>query len=99
MKTDTKIAIGISSIMIFIGLFLFVWILPFLFVWLSFGTELSNEESLPHLQKAVKYSVFKPQKLYTLETIIPTLLVLMCHLSVNQPHQVSDILSSRQVNQ
>ncbi len=76
MKTDTKIAIGISSIMIFIGLFLFVWILPFLFVWLSFGTELSNEESLPYLQKAVKYSIFKPQKLYTLETIIPTLLVL-----------------------
>ena len=76
MKTDSKIAIGISSVLIAIGVFLFVWILPFLFIWLSFGINLSNVESLPYLKKAVQYSIFKTQKLYTLETIIPTLLVL-----------------------
>ena len=76
MNTDSKIAIGISSILIAIGVFLFVWILPFLFIWLSFGVNLSNVESLPYLRKAVKYSIFRTQKLYTLESIIPTLLVL-----------------------
>ena len=76
MKTDSKIAIGISSTLIAIGAFLFVWILPFLFIWLSFGVNLSNVESLPYLRKAVQYSIFRTQKLYTLETIIPTLLVL-----------------------
>lgn len=76
MKTDSKIAIGISSVLIAIGVFLFIWILPFLFIWLSFGVNLSNVESLPYLKKAVQYSIFRTQKLYTLETIIPTLLVL-----------------------
>ena len=76
MKTDSKIAIGISSVFVAIGIFCFVWILPFLFIWLSFGNNLSNVESLPYLKKAVKYSIFRAQKLYTLETIIPTLLVL-----------------------
>ncbi len=76
MNTDSKIAIGISSVLIAIGIFLFIWILPFLFIWLSFGINLSNVESLPYLKKAVKYSIFRTQKLYTLETIIPTLIVL-----------------------
>ena len=58
MKTDSKIAIGISSTLIAIGVFLFVWILPFLFIWLSFGMNLSNVESLPYLKKAVQYSIF-----------------------------------------
>ncbi len=76
MKTDSKIAIGISSVFVAIGIFFFIWILPFLFIWMSFGTELSNSDSLPYLRKAVKYSMFKAQKLYTIESIIPTLLVL-----------------------
>ena len=76
MKTDSKIAIGISSVLIAIGIFLFIWVLPFLFVWLSFGVNISNVESLPYLKKAVKYSIFRTQKLYTLERIIPPLIIL-----------------------
>jgi hypothetical protein len=76
MKTDSKIAIGISSVFVAFGIFCFVWILPFIFIWSSFGINLSNEESLPYLEKAVKFSVFNAQKRYTIETIIPTLLIL-----------------------
>jgi predicted Zn-dependent protease len=76
MKTDSKIAIGISSVFVALGIFCFAWILPFIFIWSSFGINLSNEESLPYLEKAVKFSVFNAQKRYTIETIIPTLLIL-----------------------
>ena len=53
MKKDSKIAIVISSIMILCAVLLFVWVLPFIFVWIAYGDEENCQTD--YLKKAVKY--------------------------------------------
>lgn len=73
MKKDSKIAIVISSIMILCAVLLFVWILPFIFVWIAYGDEENCQTD--YLKKAVKYSIFPAQKTYTIESIMPSLIL------------------------
>lgn len=82
MKTDSKIAIGISSILVAIAIFLFIWSLPLIYSWIALSSPFSNSEQnnkkhtqSEYFKKAVKYSVFKWQKIYTIENLIPTLLL------------------------
>lgn len=74
MKKDSKIAIILSSILIAFAILLFIWILPFLYVWIAFGTSDKNSET-DYLKKAVKFSIFQTQKIYTIESIMPSLLL------------------------
>lgn len=73
MKKDSKIAIVISSIMILCAVLLFVWVLPFIFVWIAYGDEENCQTD--YLKKAVKYSIFPVQKAYTIESIMPSLIL------------------------
>ena len=76
MKTENKIAIGISSVLVAIGILLFLWVLPLIFTWLAFGTSYENRTNeISYLKKAINCSIFKWQKLYTLENILPSLLL------------------------
>lgn len=74
MKTDSKIAIGISSVLVAVGVLLFLWILPLIFTWLAYGGY-DRQEEISYLKKAIACSIFKWQKLYTLENILPSLLL------------------------
>ncbi len=74
MKKDSKVAITISSILITFAILLFIWILPFLYVWISFEIPDKNTQ-INYLKKAVKYSIFPVQKVYTIESIMPSLVL------------------------
>lgn len=74
MSKDSKIASIISSMMILFAIVLFIWILPFIYVWVAFSSP-DMENQTTSLRKAVKFSVFPVQKVYTIESIIPSLIL------------------------
>lgn len=73
MKKDSKIAAVISSIMILFAVLLFIRALPYIYVWIAYGAEKNVQTE--YLEKAVKYSVFPDQKAYTIEAIMPSLVL------------------------
>ncbi len=76
MRKDTKLAIGISTTLILVGIFIFLWILPFLYVYigiLDFGS--TNVQNTKWDKMAVRYSIFPAQKIYTIESALPGLIV------------------------
>ena len=76
MKTDSKIAIGISSVLVGLGVLLFIWVLPLIFTWLAFSSSIEyRANEISYFKKAINCSIFKWQKIYSIENIIPSLLV------------------------
>lgn len=66
MKKKNSIAVTIASCMIAAGLFLAVWILPFLYIFIAdIEHGQSHVRNLKWDKLAVKYSIFKSQKTYT----------------------------------
>lgn len=72
MKQDSKIAAIISLCLVAFGVLIFMIILPFLFMWSSLMSQ-DTAESLNLSEKAVKTSVFKFQKIYTMNDALSTL--------------------------
>ncbi|MCM1338530.1 MAG: hypothetical protein NC191_02535 [Muribaculaceae bacterium] len=71
-----KINLGmlIFSVLVLIFALIAIWITPFLLVWKAWSIQDGSEQA-DYLRKAVKYSVFIPQKTYTLEAIMPILVI------------------------
>lgn len=74
MKTDNKIATGISIGLICLSVILFIFGLPYVLVLGSYSTKPYSAEEVDYLKKAVNCSLLKSQKLYTLNHIIPSLM-------------------------
>lgn len=73
MKTDTKFAAAISAGMIILGIFLFIWMLPFLYMYIGIIEQgKTNAKNTKWDKLAVKYSVFKGQKVHTIPSAILT---------------------------
>lgn len=75
MSKDSKIATALAAGLIAFGVLVFLWILPFLYVYIGMveqgqtGTHNTKWDKL-----AVEFSLFYPQKVYTIEAALPGLL-------------------------
>jgi len=63
----------ISVLMIGLGIFLIFLAVPYMFIWAAFAPTDKTESS--YLEKAYKTSIFKFQKVYTIDNILPALII------------------------
>lgn len=71
MKKENKFAVIISYGMICLGVFIIIWMLPFLYMYIGmieYGK--TNVQNLKWDRLAVKYSLFKSQKLQTIPSAV-----------------------------
>lgn len=60
--------------MIIAGILMFLYVLPFLYIWASFG-ESENQNKLDLMKKSVTFSIFKFQKIYTMNSALASLVL------------------------
>lgn len=76
MRKYSKPAAVISIGMILFAIFLFLWVHPFLYIFISMKSlSTSNVKHMKWEKLAVKYSIFKAQKKYTMTYSIPSLML------------------------
>lgn len=76
MSKDSKIATALAAGLIAFGVFIFLWILPFLYVYIGMVEQgRTNTHNTKWDKLAVKYSLFYPQKVYTIEAALPSLVL------------------------
>ncbi len=73
MKNKKPVIITATT-MIVLGLFLFAYILPYLFVWIAYG-EPNNTVEISQLKKAHSLAFMKSQKVFVMNSSMSTLLL------------------------
>ncbi len=76
MKRNSKLATTISIAMIAFGIFMFLLIHPFLYIYIGLIEQgKTNVHNTKWDKLAVKYSIFKAQKIYTIESALAGLYI------------------------
>ena len=71
MKRENKIALTIASCMIAFGVFLVIWMLPFIYMYIGVIEQgKTHTKNLKWDKLAVKYSIFKGQKVHSIPSAI-----------------------------
>jgi len=75
MKNKTKYAVAILAIIILIfSIMIVIWLLPFMFIKASYNA-INTPKELDLLKRAVKFSLLKRQKEYTINFALPALVI------------------------
>lgn len=76
MNKDKIITTALATGLIAFGIFIFLWILPFLYVYIGIVEQgETNIHDTKWDKLAIKYSIFYPQKIYTIEAAFPSLII------------------------
>ena len=76
MNKERLLTTALATGLIAFGIFIFLWILPFLYVYIGIVEQgETNIHDTKWDKFAIKYSIFYPQKVYTIEAAFPSLIL------------------------
>lgn len=76
MSRDSKIATIISTGMVCLGILTFLWIFPFIYMYIGMVEQANtNIRDTKWDRLAIEHSIFRAQKIFTIENALPSLIL------------------------